>query len=719
MKNLKDVKHFEPSEKLVQVICNKTQTVSPLFFRVLVSYQFAKIASMMRTRIKTHDRGTIPVNMYAINLATSGFGKNYSLNIIEENVTADFNEIFKEEVMPLISEKTLATLATKRAIRKDEEEEIASTILQKEFETAGEYVNSFDSGTPAAIKQMRHKLLMSGCGSLNYEMDELGSNLLANADTFSTLLELYDKGKIKPKLIKNTAESVRSEEIVGSTPTNMMMFGTPSKLFNGGKVEDLYFEMLDSGFARRSIFGFGTASDKTTTLTSAELYDRLVTNNSDAYLDELSDKLVLLADPAHFDKVLTMSRKEQELILEYKIQCEKQANKLGTHEEIRKAEVSHRYFKATKLAGAYAFIDGAFTISEDHIYSAIKMVEESGEAFCKTFTRERPYEKLAKYLGTIGKPVTHTDLMEDLPFYKGSESARREQLSLAISYGYKHNIVIKKSYESGIEFLTGTALKETNINKLVLSSSTQFGEGYKAKQYKFSDLHELTQCSGLNWINHRGKGGIRRKETMIPGFNTIAIDVDGECSAATVRGLLQDYAYHMYTTKSHQVEKNGQTTDRFRVIMPISHILKMDGDEYKAFITNLYTWLPFDMDDSVNQRERKWACHSGEYWTNEGKLLDALQFIPKTYRDDERQKFIKDTASLSNLERWFAGNTGAGNRSNNLIKYALILVDSGLDVIDIRSRVCGLNEKLQDKLPESEIDQTVMRTVATRIAKKP
>lgn len=72
MKDVADLEHFETSEKLVDVIRNKTRTTSQSFFRVLVAYQFAKLASMMRCTIKTHDRGIIPINMYAINLATSG-----------------------------------------------------------------------------------------------------------------------------------------------------------------------------------------------------------------------------------------------------------------------------------------------------------------------------------------------------------------------------------------------------------------------------------------------------------------------------------------------------------------------------------------------------------------------------------------------------------------------------------------------------------------------
>jgi hypothetical protein len=74
MKDLKNVKYFEPQEKLVNILKAKTQNDNPLFFRVLTAYYFTKVASMMRCNIKTHDRGVIPVSLYALNLASSGQG---------------------------------------------------------------------------------------------------------------------------------------------------------------------------------------------------------------------------------------------------------------------------------------------------------------------------------------------------------------------------------------------------------------------------------------------------------------------------------------------------------------------------------------------------------------------------------------------------------------------------------------------------------------------
>ena len=83
--------------------------------------------------------------------------------------------------------------------------------------------------------------------------------------------------------------------------------------------------------------------------------------------------------------------------------------------------------------------------AEDNLYSAIKLAEESGEAFTKLLNRDRNYVKLAKFIAQSPNEVTHVDLTEDLPFYKGPAAQKADMLQLAIAYGYKHKIIIKRS----------------------------------------------------------------------------------------------------------------------------------------------------------------------------------------------------------------------------------------------------------------------------------
>ena len=713
MKTFDEMDYHPASEKLVNILCSKTQNSNPLFFRVLVGYYFSLVASTMRTTIATHDRGDIPVNLYALNLSTSGSGKGFSTNIIENQVIQLFRQRFLEETFPILAEQNLPKLAIKRANRKSTDPDEELIRVQKEFEQLGSLVFSFDSGTPAAVKQMRHKLLMADAGSVNLQIDEIGSNLIGNVDVLNTFLELYDMGLIKQKLIKNTSENVRNEEIVGRTPTNMMLFGTPAKLLNGGKTEEELYSMLETGYARRCFFGYSRASNKTQDLTPEQVYTMLTNQESDKFLEEFSAKLENLADIINVNRRLQMSKETSLLLIEYRLKCEREAELYPEHEEIKKAEISHRYFKALKLAGAYAFIDDSPELTQDHLYQAIKLAEESGSAFNRLLTRDRAYVKLAKYIATVKRDITQADLVEDLPFYRGAQGQKAEMLSLAIAYGYKNNIIIKKSFSDGIEFLRGETLKESSLDKCVISYSNDIAQGYLNEHAPFDKLHVLTQMNGMHWVAHHLTGGHRNEENCIAGFNLVVFDVDGGVNISTVKMLLKNYKFLIYTTKRHTDEEH-----RFRIIMPINYELELDAKDYKEFMSNLYEWLPFEVDTATNQRARKWLSHQGHFEYNEGEILDALPFIPKTSKNEERKELMNSQQSMDNLERWVINNIGDGNRNNMLLRYAMILLDGGFDFEGVRTKVIALNEKIADKLEEAEIMSTIMTTVMKTIAKR-
>jgi len=713
MKTFEEMEYHPTSEKLVNILCSKTQNSNPLFFRVLVGYYFSLVASMMRTTIATHDRGDIPVNMYALNLSTSGSGKGFSTNIIENEVINLFRSRFLEETFPILAENNLPKLALKRSNRKSTDPDEELVRVQKEFEQLGSLVFSFDSGTPAAVKQMRHKLLMADAGSMNLQIDEIGSNLVGNMDVLDTFIELYDVGLIKSKLIKNTSDNVRNEEIVGRTPTNMMLFGTPSKLLNGSKTEEELYSMLETGYARRCFFGYSRASNKIHEQTPEEIYAQLTNKDANLYLQDLSNRLENLADIINVNKRLVITKETSLLLIEYKLKCEREAHLYPEHEEIKKAEISHRYFKALKLAGAYAFIDDSTELTEAHLYQAIKLAEESGDSFNRLLTRDRAYVKLAKYIATCKRDVTQADLVEDLPFYRGAQGQKSEMLSLAIAYGYKNNIIIKKSFSDGIEFLRGETLKKTDINKMVLSYSTDITSDYRNEHAPFDQLHKLTQASGLHWVAHHLNGGYRNEENCIAGFNLVVIDVDGGVNISTAKLLLKNYKFLIYTTKRHTAQEN-----RFRIVLPINYELAMDAKDYKEFMANIYEWLPFDVDKATNQRARKWLSHDGSYEYNDGDILDALPFIPKTSKNEERKELMNTQQSMDNLERWVINNIGDGNRNNMLLRYAMILLDGGFDFENIRQRVMTLNSKIADKLDEAEVMATIMITVAKTISKR-
>ncbi len=707
--------HNPHLENIVNVLCTKTQNKDKNFFRPVTAFFLTKIASCMKAYIKTKDRGNIIINSYVIATAPSGYGKNFSISLLENNFLKKFKKNFTEITMPNIANSHMQELAVNMASISGGDPSTVFDELWAKYLKCGPYPFTFDSGTTPAIKQLRTKLQLAGCGAINLAIDEMASNLLNSVDVLNAFLELYDQGQIKTKLTKNTNDNVRDEEFEGYTPANMLLFGTPSKLFDGSTVEDAFYSFLDIGYARRCLFGNGTGSKKKAyqTQSASQIYKDLINPQNEQLIDQYSTMFAKLADPLLVNFEIELQDAEAIKLLEYKLECEKQADKLPEHKDIQKSELSHRYFKALKLAGAYAFLDRSKVLKAEYLQQAIKLVEESGKSFERILTREKTYMKLAKYIASCGVEVTHADLNEALPYYKSSTSARNELMSLAIAWGYKQHIIIKKSIEDGIEFFSGSMLKKTDLSKMFISYSSDLALGYTGEEQSWDNLYKLVMADGYSWCNHEfGSDGIgvghRCTSNALPRFNLIVVDVDEGIQMSQAQQLLKDYKWLMHTTKRSTPDNN-----RFRIIFPLDYNLELSNEDYKEFMNNILRWLPFKSDEGANQVARKWQTNAnGTYVYNDGELLNALPFIPKTSKNEEFLKASNEVANLNNLQAWFARQMGEGNRNNMLLRYAFTLKDSGYDYASVEKAVLTFNKQLKSPLTVNEIKSSILTTIA-------
>lgn len=714
MKPVEQMKHHPLLEQLVDILSARTQNPDKNFFSIMACYHLVKCASMMRTRVDAQGFGNLLVNFYGINAAPSGYGKGHSARIIEEQVTNLFKANFKDFTLPFVTEKSLTDLAYKRAIRtgKDEQETLSEVLT--EYRKLGEFLFGFDSGTTPAVKQFRHKLLMSDIGSINFEVDEMGSNLLNNKEIVDVYLELYD-GTVKPKLTKNTSESVRNEEIEGKTPTNMLMFGTPELLLDGGTTEKTFFDMLTTGYARRCFFGFSNIDNQVKTLTVAERLAMLTDRSTDKALQTMSNQLAKLSDPVNHNFQVSIPDAVMVSVLEYQIHCEELMESFKTSDTIRRAEARGRYFKTIKLAGAFAFLDLSPDMTIEHWEAAVKVAEMSANCFNQLLARDPAHARLAKYLAECVEPMTHAELIEELPYFPKTSASQKDLIKNAVAWGYKNNVIIKRSFVDDIEFIHGESLQLTDIDNLILSHSGDIANGYIPEtKVPFDKLHVITAKPHWNWCSHRFVDGRRLTTHVIQGFNLIVLDIDGTATIDSARNVLQDYTYHMYTTKRH-----SEDAPRFRIVLPMSHTLKLSTDEYTEFMHNVLEYLPFETDDQTCQANRKWLSNdSGQVYTNQGKLFDVLPFIPKTKKNEERKKFIEDIGSMDKLERYFFSKAEEGSRNNILFKYGAALIDAGHELDAIKAMISSFNSKLPKPLSDVELASTVLSSITVRFCQR-
>jgi len=694
-------KFHSMQEDLVDILVKKTGKNERSYFRILVAYKMAEIASHMRTTVD-YVGTELPVNLYAVNLATSGFSKDMSMNILDRSIFGGFRKEFENNTLPSIAELNLQSIADLRVISEGIDQSKADRDVQFEYSNLPTFLYSFGETTIEGYKALRNKLSMINIGATSFILGEVGSSMQRNADPLGELLNSYDMGLSKQKLIKNDSNA----EMYGAVPSNLFMFGTQSKLFDGGKIEQDFFNLLEEGYGRRLFFGYVeniASADKK--LTPEEQYDILMDTTTDLMMKSMSATYSKLADVGYANQKMTMEKEVAMLFIKYRSDCDERADSMKPHEDVKKAVVAHGYWRAVKLAGAYAFVDESTEITSEHAKAAIALVEESNNSFDNIYKRPTSYIKLINYMADVDKAITQVELVENLPFYKGSEAQKKEMMTLALAYGYRNKIVVKKTYSDGVEFLKAERLTKTSLDEISISWSFDMTTGYQNHVGPWGDLPDMICKSGFHYTVNAWEDGHRNSSNLIPGFNLCVLDVDSGTSIKAAQALLEEYQYIIYETK-----RSTPANNRFRIIIPLSHTLKLDKDDFKAFMTNVFEYMPFSVDTATSDVARKWLSNTSTPITNEGKMLDVYDFLPNTKKQEEMHEASVRITDADSVQKYFLLNHQSG-RNNAALKYAFMLLDNGHSSDEVILLARDFNSKLVNPLTTNELSSTVFKSV--------
>ena len=716
--DFENLKNYEPLVEIRNVLSQKTRLDDYSIFNNLINFYYAQMASNMRASVVTLDRGEIPINFYGISTGKSGLGKTYSNFIMTSEVVNKFRDKFLNQTLPFIVDVYLERLAKKLTNIKNTDYAIELENVQKQYKALGAFLFSFDSGSIEGVKQLRQKLLMGKIGALSFIVDELGSNLVEPKvmDIIKGFLELFDAGLIGDKLLKSSKDSKRNTMFTGSSPANMLLYGTPDKVFDGSTVEKTFKQLLTTGMARRCFFAHSLPNRSLSKETPEEIFNRAIAINKSGVLKKYSMEYEKLASKNNFRKKLKLPKSGSLILIEYEQYCKAKAKSCNSKDDDIKAELTHSYFKVLKLAGAYAFVDNVDTITDDHLLSAIACGIMSSKHFDKYIvTQPKPHQRLLNYLCSLPKDTkcTLADLKRDLPFFPTGVHSRTELLKLAASFGYTNNISLIHEVEDDIDLYSVKMLEPTNINELIVSYSDKISRDYVDALIPFKELPKMLTQTGVHWVNHHLDDGVRTEENCIPGFNMVVLDIDEYVDLETVQLVFSDFKYIIYTTKRHTKAKH-----RYRIVIPTSHEVELSSDDFVRFMDNIFEWLPFDVDTQTSQRSRKWLSNNGEVYVHDkGNLLDVHLFIPKNSKAIRVNTINAKLENISALERWFIRQVAEGEpRNNTLLRYALVLVDQGRSPKDIMRKVSAMNDKFEVPKSAKNLATTIATTVAKRVA---
>ena len=680
------------------------------FIRMMLYNKLGQIAANMRVNMEFYDGAIVPLNIYQINLAPSGYSKGKVNNLIEDSITKGFEDKFFEVAADVI-EESLDLKAERVSANMGIEKQQARADIDEHFNKLPKFLYSFPDATLEGIKSSREKLTMSEIGATNLEMDELAINMDKMADILGIFMEAYDRGRAKSKLIK-----VNSNTQSGEVPANLLAFGTATSLLNGSRKEEQFLDMLRQGFARRCFFGYIEKYDIDNAMSPEEELHMAQNRDSVEALQEVNEYLASLATTVWHDSTVTMGRPVALTLIKLKQEAEVRASELKDHQELDKFYIVHSYWRIAKLAGILAFIDKSPEIMMEHLILAVRHDEDSEKAFKRMIETPPSYERLFHHIMDIGKRMTYTDLHKDLYFYSSATKGQKdEMLKMAQAFAFTQNAMIRTSFRDGVDFVEGQYMESNDGSKIILSISTELAEGYVPKLSKWDDLGEMLS-SHFEYSNHHFRDEYRDHEHALEQFNMIIIDVDDGMPLATAMEAMSGYEYIMGTTKSHQKDKNGFVCDRYRILIPLECTIELNRDDYSQFMTNIFDWLPFEPDRACKDIARKFSGYTeAEVFKNEGMKIDPLDFVPSTTRQEKTAERVKDLGDIDGLMKWFLLNTEKGGRNNQVHRFTMALADGGIPQEEVINRVIHMNSMLDEPLPERELYDSVFKTLSKKL----
>lgn len=710
------MKH-EKTESLIDMIQTQVHIEDRHLFRMMIYFYYGAMAGTHGVYVESENFGEIPVNFYGVPLAPSGFGKNLTSNLIKEYVFNPFYQSFLDNTFSIAKEERFRemlplyakAMAKAGSITPPTDDELFEA-MEEDLSMNGTFINFFEDITPAAIRQLSAHIQMTNANALNLVVDEIGSSLKDIKPSLTSFLKLYDVGLDTAKVLKNYKDSQRAIDLPYRIPANLLLFGEPDMLLNGGDNQNEFMSLLNTGFGRRCFFNI-VEKKPPISKTAEELYEIAAKSREFFHNTEYWQEL---GEHKYHNKKIKLNKDQALKILEYRIECSKRALDFKSYEKILSTELEHRYFKVMKLAGNLAYVDKLDHITDEHINIAIDFAERSGEDLVKIVNRPDNYEHVLRYLEeNHGEKLTRADIHKNVMCFRGSVSNQNNLLDLAMAMGYSKNTIVSKSNINGVEFFTANVLIPTDIDQLIISASGSLADNFIPKRTSFDNLTKfVTSTDNVGFCNHHFVNNHRKKDMTIEGFNMVVLDVDGTSTIGAVVSALKPFKFIIYKTKSHTEDEH-----RFRIILPLSHEIKLSTEDFSKYMENLFAFLPFKVDEATKDTSRRWATKKGEPIVNGGEdttLLPASWFIPDT-RDSET--IIKDLSKYGNngIVRYFATTSKYGvNRNNNLYRYARFLIDSGYkkfeEVID---KVRDLNKGLEHPISEEELNSTVFKSIAT------
>ena len=697
-------------------------------------------ASQLRRNIHHWNGSMIPINAITFSIAASGDGKDSSVNAARKCFKTGYNLI----------EETRKEKARTIAITKAQ---LAGKENPEEWNAYREFYNSPNPlfvapSTPEGFIQHLNDLDESGIGAGFIYSGEFGAELSNGGmivDNIKLLAEVYDEGNKEVKVLK--ARENQSKEIK-ALPVSALFVGSQDNIIYDELTKRLFKREFSTKLARRSFFNYNPQTVEPIQYESIdemlkaeiEVEDKAIEARLavQTYIHELTEAaLAGVGQPLRVDEDVRI------MFTKYKRYNEEKAPTIKAQYPISKLVRKHLQWKALKLAGAIALLEGEDAISKSHYTQSInycEMLDKDMVLFEQELVKE-PYELFVDFMrnnADDGRFTISLHILRKLGYIPTTgvvTNKMKELVQLASSYD-KEGVytvcdegicfeMIQKTDISGVSYkaidnsrvlnLVADGANKDALDKAKTIVASTAVDGYEFEEIAFEDLANLLSGE-YAYSQFEFKEGTRGKDNVISGCKWLYIDVDTST-------ITDEEAHFMLMDINHHITRTSDKDNafKFRVLIELDAFVNISNKQWKWFMQSVTESLALVADPLPKSQIAFSYGNIGRkiLSVTDASPLEIKEHIIRAAELEEskpkpmkmskpQQKALLDDP-LETFGYAFDAPNGQGSRS--MIRAAHYAVDLGASREDTIELMHQINDYWDNPMPEDRLQITIIAQI--------
>ena len=397
------------------------------------------LASNLGNPIRLNSKTMVTTNMQNIMFATSGGGKDQSVNVIRSNFKVAYATLLKK------AGKEAITLAKELCAKKEK----GKLDNWREYYKGNTRTLFPAVSTPEGMLNQMDILQHTSLLAYNMKIGELGSELKGNTklmDNLKLMAEGYDTGTVPSSIVKT--DELQVSEIQGLN-INALMFSSIDTLLKDKTVRDRFVDYMTIQGSRRSMLYMNNTPEE------VKEYDSLISLlNSKRISDDKFEKAAKTLEkqanmligiiPTGKNSFVDFKRAKgsstlsdldaREIYELYKHYNSFRSKSIPEKYKMKAIATKHLHWKALKLAGIFCMLNGKMEIETVHILQAISVVEYFNDdvRLFQIEVDKEVYERIVDYIrlrAVKGKiSITKHTLIKEGFVSQGISEARMKEL---------------------------------------------------------------------------------------------------------------------------------------------------------------------------------------------------------------------------------------------------------------------------------------------------